>query len=94
MQHDFGYITLDISKCVPSDAGVYMCKAINRAGEAVSSTSLKVKCKSGFLCFIKLYYYRDHKITPKKIDYFIAHYIYLLFLFYNDNYNKICMLEY
>ncbi|KAI5701651.1 hypothetical protein M8J75_011738 [Diaphorina citri] len=46
VQHDFGYVTLDITKCVPADSGVYMCKAINRAGEAVSSTSLKVKSKS------------------------------------------------
>ncbi|KAE8746083.1 hypothetical protein FOCC_FOCC007207 [Frankliniella occidentalis] len=44
--HDFGFVTLDISKTVPEDSGVYMCKAINLAGEAVSSTSLKVKSKS------------------------------------------------
>lgn len=30
---------------VTADAGVYMCKAVNSAGEAVSSISLKVKCK-------------------------------------------------
>lgn len=41
--HDFGFVTLDISSLVREDSGVYMCKAINQAGEAVSSTSLKVK---------------------------------------------------
>uniref|UniRef100_A0A1B6D7W5 Ig-like domain-containing protein n=2 Tax=Clastoptera arizonana TaxID=38151 RepID=A0A1B6D7W5_9HEMI len=44
--HDFGFVTLDIMSTVPEDSGVYMCKAINKAGEAVSSTSLKVKSKS------------------------------------------------
>lgn len=43
--HDFGFVTLDIAATVPEDSGVYMCKAINNAGEAISSTSLKVKCK-------------------------------------------------
>ncbi|XP_054275488.1 titin isoform X3 [Macrosteles quadrilineatus] len=43
--HDFGFVTLDIMTTVQEDSGVYMCKAINRAGEAVSSTSLKVKPK-------------------------------------------------
>jgi titin len=42
--HDFGYVNLDISGCVPEDSGVYSCKAKNLAGEAVSSASLKVKC--------------------------------------------------
>lgn len=40
--HDFGYVTLDIMKCVPEDSGVYMCKAINNAGEAVSSCTTRV----------------------------------------------------
>lgn len=43
--HDFGFVTLDIHSVITEDSGVYMCKAINNAGEAVSSTSLKVKCK-------------------------------------------------
>jgi hypothetical protein len=43
--HDFGFVTLDIHSVITEDSGVYMCKAINSAGEAVSSTSLKVKCK-------------------------------------------------
>ncbi|XP_024080936.1 titin isoform X2 [Cimex lectularius] len=44
--HDFGFVTLDIMATVPEDSGVYMCKAVNAAGEAVSSTSLKVKPRS------------------------------------------------
>lgn len=45
MTHDFGFVTLDIHSVVTEDAGVYMCKAVNSAGEAVSSISLKVKCE-------------------------------------------------
>lgn len=44
--HDFGFVTLDINSVVAQDAGLYMCKAINRAGSTISSTSLKVKTKS------------------------------------------------
>lgn len=43
MTNDFGFVTLDISSTVADDSGVYTCKAINRAGEAVSSTSMKIK---------------------------------------------------
>lgn len=44
--HDFGFVTLDIASTVTDDSGIYMCKAINNAGEAVSSTSTKVRGKS------------------------------------------------
>ncbi|XP_033606475.1 titin isoform X1 [Cryptotermes secundus] len=47
--HDFGFVTLDIHSVVTEDSGVYMCKAINNAGEAVSSTSLKVKSRSSIV---------------------------------------------
>ncbi|XP_063986913.1 titin isoform X6 [Diachasmimorpha longicaudata] len=46
MNHDFGFVTLDISSVISEDSGVYSCKAINNSGEAVSSISLKVKAKS------------------------------------------------
>lgn len=46
VNHDFGFVTLDIMKVIPEDSGVYTCKAINKAGEAVSSISLKVKARS------------------------------------------------
>ncbi|KAG0723051.1 Titin [Chionoecetes opilio] len=48
-RHDFGYVTLDIMHCVPEDSGVYMCKAINKAGEAVSSVSTRVIAKGSIL---------------------------------------------
>lgn len=49
VNHDFGYVTLDIMKVIPEDSGVYTCKAINKAGEAVSSISLKVKAGSAIV---------------------------------------------
>ncbi|KAK8746935.1 hypothetical protein OTU49_016904 [Cherax quadricarinatus] len=47
--HDFGFVTLDILKCVPEDSGVYMCKAFNKAGEAVSSCTTRVVAKDSIL---------------------------------------------
>ncbi|EEB18956.1 conserved hypothetical protein [Pediculus humanus corporis] len=49
VNHDFGFVTLDINSTVTEDSGVYMCKAINSVGEAVTSTSLKVKPKSAIV---------------------------------------------
>ena len=39
---DFGYVALDISQLVEADAGEYVCKVINKYGEATSSASLNV----------------------------------------------------
>ena len=36
-------VTLDIASTVAEDSGVYMCKAFNKAGEAVTSTSMVVR---------------------------------------------------
>jgi hypothetical protein len=47
--HDFGFVTLDVASTVAEDSGVYMCKAINAAGEAVSSTSMKVRPRSSIV---------------------------------------------
>ena len=47
--NDFGFVTLDIAQAVTEDSGVYMCKAINNAGEAVSSTSMKVRTRSAIV---------------------------------------------
>lgn len=47
--HDFGFVTLDIVGSIPEDSGVYTCKAINQAGEAVSSISMKVRTKSSIV---------------------------------------------
>lgn len=43
--NDFGFVTLDVNSVMPTDSGMYMCRAINQAGEAVSSTAMKVKAK-------------------------------------------------
>lgn len=47
--HDFGFVTLDVTGSIAEDSGVYTCKAINQAGEAVSSISLKVRPKSSIV---------------------------------------------
>lgn len=47
--HDFGFVSLDISAVTTDDSGIYMCKAFNLAGEAVSSTGMKVKGKSSIV---------------------------------------------
>lgn len=44
--NDFGFVTLDIASTITEDSGVYMCKAINKSGEAVSSAAMKVKSRS------------------------------------------------
>ncbi|XP_043190339.1 titin-like isoform X4 [Amphibalanus amphitrite] len=47
--HDFGFVTLDLMSVVPEDAGVYMCRATNLAGEAVTSASIHVHDRSSIL---------------------------------------------
>uniref|UniRef100_T1J5H7 Ig-like domain-containing protein n=1 Tax=Strigamia maritima TaxID=126957 RepID=T1J5H7_STRMM len=44
---DFGMVTLDIGHVIPEDAGVYMCKAMNDMGEAITSIALKVHALKG-----------------------------------------------
>ncbi len=46
---DFGFVTLDISSCVPEDSGMYMVKAVNLCGEASSSFAVHVGGKSGVM---------------------------------------------
>lgn len=43
--HDFGYVALDIQYVRPDDNGVYMCRASNELGEAVTTASVKVQSK-------------------------------------------------
>jgi titin len=47
--NDFGFVTLDINGAISEDSGVYMCKAINNAGEAVSSISMKVRTRASIV---------------------------------------------
>jgi hypothetical protein len=42
LTHDFGYVALDISKCILADAGVYTAVAKNNAGEGVNEIHLQV----------------------------------------------------
>ncbi|GIY10881.1 titin [Caerostris extrusa] len=39
----FGYVALNISNVRAEDSGVYMCKATNQKGEAISTATLKIK---------------------------------------------------
>ncbi|VDN06754.1 unnamed protein product [Thelazia callipaeda] len=38
--HDFGFVVLEISPTYPEDSGEYTCRAMNKIGEAVTSTQL------------------------------------------------------
>lgn len=40
--HDFGYVALDILYAYAEDSGTYMCKAVNRLGEAVNTCSVQI----------------------------------------------------
>ena len=44
--HDFGFVSLDILYAYPEDTGTYMCKAVNRLGEAVNTCSVEVSGKT------------------------------------------------
>lgn len=46
---DFGYISLDISKAVPEDAGEYTVRAYNNLGESRSSIKLNVIAKGSII---------------------------------------------
>lgn len=41
--HDFGYVSLDIQHVRDEDEGVYMCRASNPLGEAVTTASMKIR---------------------------------------------------
>lgn len=43
--HDFGFVSLDMSHVRDEDEGVYMCRASNALGEAVTTASMKIKCE-------------------------------------------------
>ena len=44
--HDFGYVAVDISHIREDDQGIYMCRATNSLGEAVTTASLKILSKA------------------------------------------------
>ena len=41
--HDFGYVAFDLSGLMPSDSGEYICRAVNKMGEAKSVINLTVE---------------------------------------------------
>uniref|UniRef100_A0A915PRJ2 Ig-like domain-containing protein n=1 Tax=Setaria digitata TaxID=48799 RepID=A0A915PRJ2_9BILA len=43
--NDFGFVVLEISPSYPEDSGEYTCRAVNKVGEAVTSTQLKCNPK-------------------------------------------------
>lgn len=49
VNHDFGFVTLDIMKVIPEDSGVYSCKAINKGTCLLSKSCLRNKSLIQFL---------------------------------------------
>jgi titin len=47
--YDFGFVALDILYAHAEDTGTYMCKAKNAAGEAATTSAVKVTGKTKFL---------------------------------------------
>ncbi|XP_014664087.1 PREDICTED: titin-like [Priapulus caudatus] len=43
--NDFGYVALDIFPAIPEDEGVYTCRAVNKAGEATSGSTVRCQPK-------------------------------------------------
>lgn len=43
--HDFGFVSLDLTHVRGEDEGVYMCRASNALGEAVTTASMKIRSK-------------------------------------------------
>lgn len=42
--HDFGFVSMNISHVRDEDEGVYICRASNALGEAVTTAAMKIKC--------------------------------------------------
>lgn len=47
--NDFGFVVLEISPVYPEDSGEYICRAVNRAGEAVTSTKISCSPKESII---------------------------------------------
>lgn len=43
--HDFGFVSMDMTHVRDEDEGVYMCRASNALGEAVTTASMKIRSK-------------------------------------------------
>lgn len=42
--HDFGFVSMTISHIREEDEGVYICRASNALGEAVTTAAMRIKC--------------------------------------------------
>ena len=60
--HDFGFVSLDILYAYPEDTGTYMCKAVNRLGEAVNTCSVEVSGNT--ICKIYKSFYFSVLVFP------------------------------
>jgi titin len=49
LTHDFGFVALDMTHVRDEDAGVYMCRATNALGEAVTTASMRIKSQADIL---------------------------------------------
>lgn len=49
-EYEFGVVRLVIRRCEAEDSGIYQCRARNRLGEAISTSSLKVHAKGNIQC--------------------------------------------
>lgn len=67
-QHDFGYVSMDIQHVRDDDEGVYMCRAVNPLGEAVTTAAMKIRTKAS----IQLE--TQHEDSLKKIAALEQHY--------------------
>ncbi len=47
--NDFGYVALDIQYVQPEDSGTYMVHATNELGEAITTATMRVKCKPSLI---------------------------------------------
>merc|ERR1719402_158301 len=47
--HDFGFVALDILYAYSEDTGTYMCKAVNKLGEAVNTGGVSVQARKGLM---------------------------------------------
>ncbi len=58
--HEFGHVSLQLSHALPHDTGVYMCRAVNDLGEAVTTASVNVIRKSTQTTMVSFAWLRLH----------------------------------
>lgn len=68
--HDFGFVALDMTHVRDEDEGVYMCRASNALGEAVTTASMRIrgKCKFSFFFTKFIVQINDFTFTNKIVS--------------------------